>query len=183
MLKIKKFYNPNNSPVSDRAFKVHLKQHYEKYVETVNQYFEEMPVFKTFSIEQLIKSLDPHKSLGQHVSQVFNHEFFFMQFTGNIDNYDLPWNYDKLVEDIINESKKIFGSGYIWLIYNRTLNIYEVQCTDSPAYIPKLGHSKTLILNIDLWEHAYYLDYESDRILYIKNCLKAIDWKVIKSRM
>lgn len=183
MIRVKKFYNPNNSPVSERAFKVHFKQHYTKYVETVNQYFEEMPIFKTFSIEQLIKSLDPHQPLGQQVSQVFNHEFFFMQFTGNTDNYDLSWNYEKLVEDIINASKKIFGSGYIWLIYDRILDTYEVLPTPSPAYIPKVDSSRTLILNIDLWEHAYYLDYESDRILYIKNCLKAIDWKVIKSRM
>lgn len=182
-MRVKEFHNPPNSSVSDRAFKVHFKQHYTKYVETVNRYLEEMPVFKTFSVEQLIKVLDPHKPLGQQVSQVFNHEFFFMQFTGNVDNYDLPWNYDKLVEDIINESKKIFGSGYIWLIYNRASDTYEVQCAASPAYIPKLSNSKTLILNIDLWEHAYYLDYESDRILYIKNCLKVIDWKVIKSRM
>lgn len=73
----------------------------------------------------------------------------------------------------------VFGSGYAWLVYDgKKLKIITTKNQDTPlcrGFIP--------ILNIDVWEHAYYLKHYNDRKAYIEDFVKAVNWAMAEKRL
>ena len=116
-----------------------------------------------------------------NAAQVFNHEFFF-NCLGRGNN---------TVPDLINDAfggaaefkekfksvaADVFGSGWVWLTYdNEKFEIIATKNADTP-----IAHGKKPVLTLDLWEHAYYLDYQNRRADFVDVFLNGlIDWKFV----
>lgn len=182
--------------ISENALRIHYEQHYLKYVENAQKLTSVAP-WQDATAETIIKVADMQRPLYNNVAQVYNHELFFEQFTANptkIEDCGLVYEHindlypyasssiKRFKDEIIEKSLSLFGSGYLWVFKDKSKNL-EIKCFPN-AYNPLKDLNKVkIILCIDLWEHSYYLDYQSDRKQYIKNVLDYIDWKVVEERL
>lgn len=174
--------------VSEKTVQFHYGKHLLTYIENLNKLkagteFDEMPLIR------IIK--EASGGLFNNAAQVFNHYF---QFEALIP-HDLQREPGKHTQKIIEENfgsmedfkerfsqaaLKLFGSGYVWLAAGSDgkLEILPVSNAENP-----LTEDKVPIMNIDVWEHAYYLDVQNQRAKYIENTMKIINWEVIEERV
>ena len=83
-------------------------------------------------------------------------------------------------EQMDNAAKTLFGSGWVWLAMDDDgkMHVLSLSNGDNP-----LRHGLKPILTIDLWEHAYYLDYQNRKAEYLKNFWLLVNWRVISKRI
>ncbi len=89
-------------------------------------------------------------------------------------------NYGKFAEELKNTGVSQFGSGWVWLVLDGgELKIVKTSNADTP-----IAHGQTPLLTIDVWEHAYYLDYQNRRPDYLAAVIdKLIDWDFVNANM
>jgi Fe-Mn family superoxide dismutase len=189
-------YNELKS-ISPRALELHHGAHYKTYLENVNKLLEESKYENdsNLSLEKLItkhhSSLDSliSRKIFNNAAQVFNHEFYwdsmspngggtvskesklFTHITKKFENFD---NFIKKFKEI---SLNQFGSGWSWLVFNKKLGELEIIST-SNALTPLTDENLELLLTIDVWEHAYYRDFENKRNFYLDKFFEhLINWK------
>ena len=169
--------------ISERIVRNHYYIHLQKYIDKVNLLKGEK--FKNAPIEFIIKRASG--SLYNNAAQVFNHYFYFealsyqtilpsASFIEKIEDGFGSWG--NFEEEFHAKAMNIFGSGWLWLVQDRRgkLHILSTQNGDIP-------HGYYLLLCIDMWEHAYYLDYKWDKSNYIKAFLRCINWNVVENRL
>ena len=87
-------------------------------------------------------------------------------------------NFEKFKQEFIKTSKQLVGSGYTFLVLqNNELNIVNMSNQETPY-----SYDMIPLMNIDLWEHAYYLDYKANKDAYIDAFFKLLDFDVIENR-
>ena len=88
-------------------------------------------------------------------------------------------SFENFKNEFTDAAMSVFGSGYAWLVYDgKKLKIITTKNQDTPlcrGFIP--------ILNIDVWEHAYYLKHYNDRKAYIEDFVKAVNWSMAEKRL
>jgi len=118
----------------------------------------------------------------------YNHSFFWLCLSGSSNINDISGfliqrieldfgNFDNFKNDFSKKSLSVFGSGWTWLIYDHTEEVCKIVQTGlqiSPIMIFK---NVTLLLTLDVWEHAYYLKFKNDRSKYIEAFWNVVDWK------
>ena len=172
--------------ISERTVNLHFGKHTKAYFDTTNQLiagteYEDMP------LDEIVKKSDG--VLFNNASQAWNHIFYF--FTFNPDAVHEPEgdfrkkiiekfeSVDNLKETMKEAGKTLFGSGWVWLSTDTEgkLIITQGKNAESP-----LKDGLLPLLCIDVWEHAYYLDYENRRPDYIDAQWNLIDWTVVAQR-
>lgn len=168
--------------LTEKSFRIHYEEHYLKYIDNANKRM--LQTFNNLSLKDLCQILSLNVPVGQNVHQVFNHEFFFEQFSNDPKEPELLLEFvDKsdFRDRIVEQTNMLFGNGYLWVSLNSAKKlVYHV--TENAGNFTKLK-GWTPILNIDLWEHSYYLDYRSDRQSYVNMILDTIDYSVIDNRI
>lgn len=154
-----------------KTFSFHHAKHHQAYVTNLNNLVKDTPLADA-SLEEVIKASagDAAKAgIFNNSAQVWNHTFFWNSMkpngggkpTGAIAakiDADLG-GYDKFVEQFKAAGTTQFGSGWAWLVVEGgKLKITKTGNADTP-----LVHGQTALLTIDVWEHAYYLDYQNRR--------------------
>ena len=93
-----------------------------------------------------------------------------------IENEYGTW--DKLKAQITDEAMSLFGSGWVFLTRtkNGAFGIHSYVGTGTPL-------TENMLIALDVWEHAYYLDYQNNRKMYIEEFFKLIDWEVVERRL
>ena len=134
-----------------------------------------------------------NKSIRNNGGGWWNHNFFFeslskpdsMKISENFkkiieSNFD---SYDNFVQKFSAAATTQFGSGWAWLgkKSNGSLEIYSTANQDN-SFMNTNKISSTPILCLDVWEHAYYLQYNNRRPSYIKNYFRVINWDLIEKR-
>lgn len=173
--------------IGARTVRYHYWKHLRAYIDNVNSLKK-----NSRSIEQILRSevLENYGSLlYENVSQVFNHYFYFEQLDPKgsrqmldktkqlVEKYYGSW--DTLRSWVIDAGMSIFGSGWVFLTTDKegkALWIRSFPGTGTPII-------EVPLLALDVWEHAYYLDYQNDRKTYIERFFEAIDWSVIERRL
>ncbi|AYV79923.1 MAG: superoxide dismutase [Gaeavirus sp.] len=192
--------------IGEKQTDIHYNGHYMKYINNFNKYlttdkhviqtYNELA--KTYDTTQFRNKLlltitetnDNTSDLYHNVAQIFNHELYWNSLTDiNKSLYALCTYKNKLFKsdkdltnfynDYIDKGTKLFGSGWLWIITSNNNNKLEL-ITTSDAIIP-LTHN--FIAVIDLWEHAYYIDYLSERKKYLEKTFKIIDWEKIYNKL
>ncbi len=91
-------------------------------------------------------------------------------------------SYEKFAEEFATAATTQFGSGWAWLVadeVNGNLSIMKTSNADTP-----LAHGKVAILTIDVWEHAYYIDYRNARPKYISTFLESlVNWEYVNAKL
>lgn len=174
--------------MSETTLQCHHGKHLATYIKNLNDLitgteYEAMPLD-----EIIIKSAtDPNaKKIFNNAAQVFNHNFFFRCLSpnggGNIPEVISKTfgGKEKLVTEFKSAAAGLFGSGWAWLVKdNNTLKIMTTTNADTP-----IAHGIVPIMALDVWEHAYYLDYQNRRADFIEAFLKhLVNWKFVLENM
>ena len=193
-----------NPDLSDKQMEVHFKGHYLKYVSNFNKFMNtdskllniykqvkqtvKSEFFRKYLLLTIIQFYDSTNTIYQNVAQIYNHELFFNSLTSEeistkylnqYKNILFPLtpaqsnSFDLFYQKFMDLGTKFFGSGWLWIIKkNNALDLV----TTPDAVVPI---NEDICACIDLWEHAYYIDYESERKKYLTNVFKLINWKLI----
>jgi Fe-Mn family superoxide dismutase len=180
--------------ISEETMKIHHLKHHMAYVENSNKLIEEYNI----KFENLNDFILNFNFLNQEIKNKFenmlgghlNHTIFWNCMKKDCDKisenllkiFEVEFeNFENFKNEFIKKANSFFGSGWIWLVKNLDsgkLEIKDYKNQNSPIFenlIPVLG--------IDLWEHAYYVDYRNRRIEYIKNWFEIINWNFIESQI
>lgn len=171
----------------------HYKMHYETYVDQLNSILAKFPSMQLLTLEELIVYIEkidsPLKNeLLTAAGGVYNHQLYFKcldpaHFSPPRSqlSYAICRDFGSFLtfkELFLKQALTLTGSGYIWLIDNNgRLEIISTPNQDTP-----LSYSVTPIFLIDLWEHAYYLQYKNNRKEYLDNVFMILNWKYIEKR-
>lgn len=181
------YSNSDLEPViSATTIDYHYGKHEQAYIDKLNQLIEGTK-YEDMSLEKII--CESEGALYNQASQAWNHIFYFFQF--GRDGLKEPSG--KLAEQIINQfgsiedfKKKfeeagagIFGSGWVWLSTDETGKLYITQGKNAEN---PMSNGLRPLLVFDVWEHAYYLDYQNRRPEYLHRIWEIVDWDVINER-
>lgn len=177
--------------ISGRIMELHHSKHHQTYVDKLNAAVDAAPELKGKSLEGLITNLD---SVPENVRTVvrnhggghYNHTLFWQCLTpvstkspsGELlEGLEAKYgSFQAFVDDFSAKSLGVFGSGWAWLMPD--LSILTTPNQDSPLMT---GGPKP-ILALDVWEHAYYLDYTYNRADYVKAWWEVVDWEKTAER-
>ncbi|MFQ3614015.1 MAG: superoxide dismutase [Cyanobacteriota bacterium] len=178
--------------MSAETFSFHHGKHHAAYVTNLNKLIEGTELASK-SLEEIVKATfgDPAKAgIFNNAAQVWNHTFFWESMkpggggapTGAIAekiNADFG-GYDQFAEAFKTAAATQFGSGWAWLVLdNGTLKVTKTPNAENP-----LVHGQTPLLTLDVWEHAYYLDYQNKRPDFISTYLEhLVNWDAANARL
>jgi len=142
-------------------------------------------------IENETQSSQVPVDMANWAGQIVNHNIFWKSMTPNQKtqavtisaklkgkiNTDYN-NFDVFGNTVITKAKSIFGAGWTWVVYNSRTNKIDVLTTHNGDYPTPIA-DLTVLFNIDIWEHSYYLDYATNREEYVKNVLAVLNWEHI----
>ncbi|MEN9226523.1 MAG: superoxide dismutase [Thermostichus sp. HHBFW_bins_43] len=178
--------------MSAETFSFHHGKHHAAYVTNLNKLIEGTDLAGK-SLEEIIKATfgDPAKAgIFNNAAQVWNHTFFWESMkpggggapTGAIaDKINADFGgYDQFAEAFKTAAATQFGSGWAWLVLdNGTLKVTKTPNAENP-----LVHGQTPLLTLDVWEHAYYLDYQNKRPDFISAYLEhLVSWDAANARL
>ncbi len=174
--------------ISQRTMELHHGRHMATYINNLNELiqgteYEMMPLD-----EIIIKSskIPTDKKIFDNAAQVFNHDFFFHSMsargTGKMpDAFANQFGGDQQFRQKFKDAaKSVFGSGWAWVVRDGgALKIITTPNADTP-----IAHGQIPVLTLDVWEHAYYLDYQNRRVDYIDAWLdNVVNWDFVMENM
>jgi len=177
--------------ISANTLEFHYGKHHKTYVDNLNKLIEGTDLAR-LSLEEIIKiaAKDAAKTgIFNNAAQVWNHSFYWQCLKkgggtppGAIAaKINATWgSYDKFAEELKNAGIGQFGSGWVWLIQDgKDLKITKTANADTP-----IAHGQKPLLTIDVWEHAYYLDYQNRRPDYLTAVIKnLINWDFVNANL
>ena len=164
--------------ISAETLSYHYGKHHAGYVQTTNQLIKNSPLKdKNLTDLILISAADTVLTpLFNNAAQCFNHTFYWNSLSPNASKPNLELetalirdfgSINTFKQDFITAATKRFGSGWAWLVYSSTDKTLKI-ITTANAKTPLTQPTLTPLLCIDVWEHAYYLDYQNRRADYLK---------------
>ena len=178
--------------ISTRAMQLHHGKHYAGYIKQANRLVKTSP-FKGQSLVQIIQQApkkSEHSAIFNQVAQAWNHEFFFEGIKpqgGGVPQGALLekirsafGSFEAFKADFLTAAGERFGSGWVWLVYTRgQLKIVTTANADTP-----LAHGLVPLFAVDLWEHAYYLDYENRKLEYVQAVIDHLaNWDFVTAQL
>ena len=175
--------------ISEQTIAFHYGKHLQNYVNTLNTLIAGTE-FEGKHVEEIVTSA-PDGAIFNNAGQTLNHALYFQQFKAPVKGNEPT---GKMVEVLtrdfgsVENFKKefaqaaatLFGSGWAWLSQDKDGKL--VITKEANAGNP-LRHGLTPVLGLDVWEHAYYLDYQNRRVDHIAAVWDIIDWTVVESRL
>ena len=165
--------------ISAETLDFHYGKHHNAYVTKLNAAIEGTPDAE-LSLEEIIKKSSG--GLFNNAAQVYNHTFYWNCLSPNgggapsgavADAINSTWgSFDKFKEEFSAQAAGNFGSGWTWLVKDGS--DFKIVNTDD-AGCP-LTANQTPILTLDVWEHAYYIDYRNARPKYIEAFWSLVNW-------
>ena len=179
--------------ISEQTLGFHHGKHLQTYVDNLNKLIAGTE-FEGMSLEEIIR-----KSSGgvfNNAGQILNHEMYFEQFVPGGCGLDAAaasqagsalkariekqWgSVEAFQAEFEAKGTALFGSGWVWLQADAAgeLSIAQYSGADNPV-----AHGFRPLLTFDVWEHAYYLDYQNRRAAYLKELWKVVDWRKVEKR-
>lgn len=175
--------------ISQETIDYHYGKHLQTYVNNLNALITGTP-YATRSVEELV-AIAPEGPVLNNAGQVLNHTLYFLQFTPNPSQKEPEGklaeairrdfgNFENFKDEMTQAGTTLFGSGWAWLAMNQDGKLVIVK--EANGGNPIRQGMKPL-LGFDVWEHAYYLDYQNRRTDHLAKLWEIIDWQVVESRM
>ena len=176
-----------NPHLSRQTLEFHHGKHHLTYVNTLNTLIPGTR-FEDADLETMI--CEASDAIFNNAAQIWNHTFYFAA----LSNKPKPEPEGELRELLLRDFETLdvfratflksaltlFGAGWAWLVFNPEEGSLQIR-QESNAGNPLRNGLKPL-LTCDVWEHAYYLDYQNRRVDYLEEFWKLIDWRVVESR-
>lgn len=164
----------------------HYGKHLQTYLDNVNRMIEGTP-FADMKLKDMITKAQG--ALYNNAAQAFNHIIFFKQLTPTPTTISPLLtqalvarfgSVDAFKSEFSNAAATLFGSGWVWLALDAS-NVLQI--VPEPNAGNPITRNMRPLMCIDVWEHAYYLDYQNRRGDYIKNFWNLVNWDYIEKRM
>ncbi|MEP6975519.1 MAG: superoxide dismutase [Spartobacteria bacterium] len=186
--------------IDAKTMEIHHDKHHQAYITNVNKAIEGKPELEGKSVEDLIGNLsavpeDIRGAVRNNGGGHANHTFFWQIMGPNgggepsgklADDIKSTFgSFDAFKEKLADAGVKRFGSGWAWLIKNKSgqLEIVSTANQDSPLMGKTIaGCEGTPLLGVDVWEHAYYLNYQNRRPDYLKAWWDTVNWAEVVKR-
>ena len=185
-------YNALEPHIDSRTMEIHHSKHHQGYTNKLNAALESADV-SFDSIEDLHAKIDmKNMALRNNAGGFYNHKLFWEIITPGSNN-EMSTELKDAIEksfgtfqefksQFSNSAASRFGSGWAWLcVTDGGLEICSSANQDNPL-MPMIGCGGTPILGIDVWEHAYYLNYQNRRPDYINAFFEVINWNVVSEK-
>ena len=172
--------------ISEETINYHYGKHHQTYVNNLNKQLADN---KEFSADDSLETIISKATGGlfNNAAQVWNHTFYWNCLSPNskskpegdlLSAINKAFNsYDNFVKEFTDKATANFGSGWTWLVKNKNqeLEIINTSNADTPVRQPNL----TSLLTVDVWEHAYYIDYRNARPDYLKHFWELVNWSFV----
>lgn len=172
--------------ISQETINYHYGKHEQTYIDNLNKMIEGTE-YADMELEDIIRSSEG--PLFNNASQAWNHIFYFFSFSpeapkepeGRLrEAIDSQFgSFDNFKKEFVDAGVKLFGSGWVWLASDVDGKLMILQ--KSNAGTP-LTDGLVPLLTFDVWEHAYYLDYQNRRAEALDNLWDIVDWDVVSER-
>lgn len=175
--------------ISKETIDFHYGKHLQTYVNNLEKLIRGTAL-EGESIEEIVVDA-PEGAVYNNAGQVMNHQLYFLQFSptprtnrpeGKLATLIVRdfGSFEELQKKMTERSIGLFGAGWVWLCLNENGALEIISCPngDNP-----LRHGKLPLLGFDVWEHAYYLDYQNRRADHIADLWKIINWDEIDRRV
>jgi len=187
-------YNALEPHIDARTMEIHHSKHHQTYVNNLNNAIKGKPELESKSVENLIADLsavpeDIRTAVRNNGGGHANHTFFWTVIGPNAGGQPKGevaaaitqtfGSFDAFKEKFAQAAVTRFGSGWAWVVVTKDgkLEISSTANQDSP-----LAEGKTPILVIDVWEHAYYLNYQNRRADYVAAFWNVVNWSEVERR-
>ena len=173
--------------ISAQTLSFHHGKHLQAYVDNLNKLLPGIGLSEDLSLEEIVC-----KSSGgifNNAGQILNHNLYFTQFCrGGRELKDgllksqivKQWgSFEAFQAEFVAKGVGLFGSGWVWLSRDSDGSLVITQ--EPGASNPVVRGLKPL-LTFDVWEHAYYLDYQNRRAAHLEALWQILDWSVIEKR-
>lgn len=179
-------YNALAPQISEETLRFHHDKHYVGYVNKLNELIVDTP-YAQQPLEDIILSADG--PIFNNAAQMWNHEFYFDQLSAKPqDKPEGPLlaainksfgSFEGMKAQMDKAAMGLFGSGWVWLVEDKAgqLAIVSEQNAGNP-----LRHGLKPLMCIDVWEHAYYIDYRNRRADSVTALWDRVDWKTVEQR-
>ncbi len=176
--------------ISEEIMHLHHQKHHQGYVDKLNAALSQRPE-ASLSLEQLLRQA---KSLPEDIRTAvinnggghYNHSLFWQIMSPNgggepngrllADIVQKYGSFQQFVDAFSNKALGVFGSGWAWLMPNMDIVTTQNQIN------PIMDGEPSPILGLDVWEHAYYLDYKNVRADYVKAWWNLVNWPEVEKR-
>lgn len=184
-------YDAFGTYISGRIMELHYTKHHQTYVDKLNAAVASAPELQGKSLEELITHLDAapeavRTAVRNHGGGHYNHTLFWQCLSPNSDKSPSGellsgleakyGSFQGFVDEFSAKALGVFGSGWAWL--QPDLSIVTTANQDNPI----MNGGATPVLGLDVWEHAYYLDYTYNRADYVKAWWEVVDWQKTRER-
>ena len=173
--------------ISAETIRYHHGKHLQAYVNNLNTALSGSP-FENLSLEEVV--VKSEGGMRNNAGQTLNHNLYFLQFspkpvktvpTGSLAaaiERDFG-SFEAFMTEFVQKGVSLFGSGWVWLSVD---DQSKLQITQELNAGNPLQHGLHPLLTFDVWEHAYYLDYQNRRADQLKDLSKILEWTVIENR-
>jgi superoxide dismutase, Fe-Mn family len=184
-------YDQLGKYISGDIMRLHHDKHHQAYVDKLNAAIDSAPALKERPLESLLSDLSilpeaVQTAVRNHGGGHYNHSLFWQwmspdgggepkgELAAKIN--DKYGNFQGFVDEFTTKSLGVFGSGWAWLQPDMTIITTPNQDT------PIMNGLEAPLLGLDVWEHAYYLDYKNKRDDYVKSWWNVVNWDFVEER-
>lgn len=185
-------YDALGQYISKDIMILHHDKHHQTYVDKLNAAIEGSSDLSNIKIEDLLTNLDNipeniRNAVRNHGGGHYNHSLFWQWMSPDgggepkgelatriVEKYG---SFQAFVDEFTTKSLSVFGSGWAWL--QPDMEIITTANQDNPL----MQGMDAPILGLDVWEHAYYLDYKNKRDDYVKAWWNIVDWEFVSNRL
>lgn len=177
--------------ISNKTVELHHGKHLQGYIDKLNALITNTP-YAQMSLGEIIVAADSSiydASIFNNAGQLLNHNLYFTQFTPPGNNtpqgmladaiFERWGSFENFITEFNKNGAELFGSGWVWLAADHEGKLYIVQEPNGGNPITK---GLIPLMGIDVWEHAYYLDYQNRRSDHLNAIWRIIDWRTIEKR-
>jgi len=194
---LKYAYNALEPHIDAKTMEIHHSKHHQAYVDKLNEALAKYPELESKSLDELVKNInslpeDIKTAVRNNGGGHWNHSFFWELLSPEKqDGSQMPklaeainksfGDYFKFQEEFAKAALGRFGSGWVWLVKTDLGELKIVSTPNQDNPLMDVSEVKgTPILGLDVWEHAYYLNYQNRRADYVTDFWNVVNWKKVE---
>ncbi|MBD5284784.1 MAG: superoxide dismutase [Bacteroides sp.] len=172
--------------ISEETISYHWGKHEKTYIDNLNKLVRNTP-WEDMPLEEIVRKADG--ALFNNASQAWNHIFYFFSFSpagGGEPKGELAdaikrdfGSFEEFKKLFVEAGTTLFGSGWVWLSKDKDGKLF---ITQGPNASNPIKDGLTPVLTFDVWEHAYYLDYQNRRADALGKLWDIVDWDIVSGR-
>lgn len=175
--------------ISQQTVDFHYGKHLQAYVNNLNNLVPGTE-YEGKTVEEIVATA-PDGAVFNNAGQVLNHTLYFLQFTPNPSRKEPAGklreaidrdfgSFENMKKELNGAATGLFGSGWAWLAVDKDGKLHITKEANGSNPLRK---GMTPLLGFDVWEHAYYLDFQNRRADHIQALWDIIDWEAVEKRM